>query len=66
MEFRNNIEIYERDYLLCCHYGDYNRALELSKKLYGIRRELLGEEDPKTVQALKMLNEIKAKIERNS
>ena len=34
LEARTNIEIYERDYLLSCHYGDYRRALELAEKLY--------------------------------
>ena len=55
LEARTNIEIYERDYLLSCHYGDYKRALELAEKLYDMKCSMLGKKHPDILKLLKDL-----------
>ena len=62
MEFRNNIEIYERDYLLSCHYGDYKTALELAEKLYDIKCAYLGKKHPELLKLLKDLAYLNNKL----
>ena len=62
LEARTNIEIYERDYLLSCHYGDYRRALELAEKLYEMKCNLFGKKHPDILKLLKDLDYLNYKL----
>ncbi|MBE6761308.1 MAG: tetratricopeptide repeat protein [Ruminococcaceae bacterium] len=62
METGNNLEIYERDYLLSCHYGDYKRALELAQKLYDMKIYWLGKKHPDILKLLRDLAYLNNKL----